>query len=187
MKWYVIHTQSGHENKLREAIRSAVEREGMQDKFGEILVAEIEVEESKGGRKRKLKKNYYPGYIFIEMEYNEHTWALVKNVAMMRKPAFIGERRRFAKKNVVSKPMPVAPDEIARVRRILEEGDVVIASDIVFEKGEVVLIKDGPFEGFKAVVDEIKEQKERLEVLVNIFGRSTPVELSFSQVEKVED
>lgn len=187
MKWYVIHTQSGHENKLKNAILAAVESEKMQDKFGEILVPEVEVEESKSGKKKIVKKNYYPGYIFIEMEYDEFTWSLVKGVAMARKPAFIGERKRFTKKDTISKPVPVRDAEIDRIRKIVEEGDAGISSELAFEKGELVLIKEGPFEGFKAVIDEVKEQKEKLDVLVNIFGRSTPVELSFSQVEKVED
>jgi len=187
MKWYVIHTQSGHENKLKNAIEATVAAEGMQDKFGEILVPEVEIEESKGGKKKVIKRNYYPGYIFIEMDYDEFSWALVKGVAMARKPAFIGERKRFTKKDVINKPVPVRDTEIAKIRQIIEEGDAGITSELVYEKGEVILIKEGPFEGFKAVIDEVKEQKEKLDVLVNIFGRSTPVELSFSQVEKVED
>ncbi len=186
MKWYAIHTQSGQENKLRTAILKIVEDRKMQEHFGEIIVPEIEIEEKKGDKKRKVKKNLYPGYVFIQMEYSDDAWLLIKSVAFIRKPAFVGERKRFDKQAGV-KPTPITAAEIERIRKMMQDGEIKTAREITFEKGEMILIKDGAFAGFKAVIDDVKEGKEKLDVLVNIFGRSTPVELSFSQVEKIED
>ena len=186
MKWYAIHTQSGQENKLRTAILKIVEDRKMQSHFGEIIVPEIEIEEKKGDKKRKIKKNLYPGYVFIQMEYSDDAWLLIKSVAFIRKPAFVGERKRFDKDAGV-KPTPITQAEIDRIRKMMQDGEIKTAREITFEKGEMILIKDGAFAGFKAVIDDVKEGKEKLDVLVNIFGRSTPVELSFSQVEKIED
>jgi len=188
MKWYAIHTQSGHENKLKFAIENLIKKKGMEEFFGEIIVPEVEVEVKKEGKKKLLKKNLYPGYIFIQMDYTEDTWLLLKSVPFQRKPALIGEKRKHAgKKNSFSEPKSVSEAEVAKIRRMIEEGGTASVSKIMFEKGEMILIKEGPFAGFKAVIDDVKEGKEKLDVLVNIFGRSTPVELNFSQVEKVED
>jgi len=187
MKWYAIHTQSGQENKLRNAILKIVGDRKMQEHFGEIIVPEIEIEEKKGDKKRKVRKNLYPGYVFIQMRYSEETWLLVKSVAFIRKPAFVGERKKFTKKGAGVKPTPISVAEIERIKRMMQEGEIKTARVITFEKGEMILIKDGAFAGFKAVIDDIKEGKDKMDVLVNIFGRSTPVELNFSQVEKVED
>jgi len=186
MKWYAIHTQSGHENKLKNAIENLVKEKKMGDSFGEIIVPEVEIEEKKNGKKKVVKKNLYPGYLFVEMEYSEEALLLIKSLAFSRKPQFIGERKRFSKKSF-SAPSPISAVEIAKIKQKIEEGDVATASGLSYEKGEMILIKEGPFAGFKAVIDEVKEGKEKLDVLVNIFGRSTPVELNFSQVEKVED
>ncbi len=186
MKWYAIHTQTGQENRLRNAILKIIADRKMQDRFGEIIVPEIEIEEKKGEKKRKVRKNLYPGYVFVQMEYSEEAWLLIKSVEFIRKPALIGERKRFSKDTGV-KPTPISAAEIERIKRMMQEGEIKTARVVTFEKGETILIKDGAFAGFKAVIDDIKEGKEKLDVLVNIFGRSTPVELSFSQVEKVED
>jgi len=186
MKWYAIHTQSGQENKLRNAILKIVEDRKMQDHFGEIIVPEVEIEEKKGDKKRKVRKNLYPGYVFIQMHYSDEAWLLIKSVAFIRKPAFVGEKKRFDK-NAGIKPTPITAVEIERIRKMMQDGEIKKVHEISFEKGETILIKDGAFAGFKAVIDDIKEGKEKLDVLVNIFGRSTPVELSFSQVGKVED
>ncbi len=186
MKWYVIHTQSGYENKLKNAILEEVKRRGLVDSFGEIIVPEVEIEELRDGKKKTVKKNLYPGYLFLQMDYSEETWFLVKNIAFTRKPAFIGERRRFSKD--MTKPSAITEREVEKIRKMIEEGQVKgAAAGLTFEKGEMVLVKEGPFAGFKAVIDEVKEGKEKLEVLVNIFGRSTPVEVNYSQVEKVEE
>lgn len=184
MRWYAIHTQTGQENKLRNALLKVIEDKKMQEHFGEIIVPEIEVEEKKGEKKRKVKKNLYPGYVFIQMKYSQEVWILVKSVAFVRKPIFVGERKRFAKE---SEPTPISTAEIERIKRMMQEGEVKTARVLTFERGETVLIKEGAFAGFKAVIDDIKEEKEKMDVLVNIFGRSTPVELSFSQVEKIEE
>jgi transcription termination/antitermination protein NusG len=187
MKWYAIHTQSGHENKLKFAIETLIKQKGMESDFGEIIVPEIEIEVKKEGKKKLVKKNLYPGYIFIEMNYSEDTWVLLKSVPFQRKPALIGEKRNHSGKKSFVEPKSVSLAEIAKIRKMIEEGEVASVSKIMFEKGEMVLIKEGPFANFKAVIDDVKEGKEKLDVLVNIFGRSTPVELNFSQVEKVED
>ncbi len=187
MKWYAIHTQTGQENRLRNAILKVIADRKMQDRFGEIIVPEIEIEEKKGDKKRKVKKNLYPGYVFVQMHYSEEAWLLIKSVEFIRKPALVGERKRFSKKDAEIKPTPISAAEIERIKRMMQEGEIRTARVVTFEKGETVLIKDGAFAGFKAVIDDIKEGKERMDVLVNIFGRSTPVELSFSQVEKIED
>jgi len=184
MKWYAIHTQTGHENKLRNALLKVIEDRRMQEHFGEIIVPEIEVEEKKGDKKHKVKRNLYPGYVFVQMNYSQEAWLLVKSVAFIRKPAFVGERKRFAKD---SEPTPISAAEVERIKRMMQEGEVKTARTLTFERGETILIKEGAFAGFKAVIDDIKEEKEKMDVLVNIFGRSTPVELSFSQVEKIEE
>ncbi len=186
MRWYAIHTQSGYEAKLKNAIENLVKEKSMQQFFGEIVVPEIEIEEKKGDKKKKVKKNLYPGYIFLQMDYTDEAWLLVKSIAFIRKPAFVGERKKYNKDAGV-KPTSISQDEIERIKQMMEAGEIKTARDISFEKGEMILIKDGAFAGFKAVIDDVKEQKEKLDVLVNIFGRSTPVELSFSQVEKIED
>ena len=190
MKWYVIHTQSGEEGKLKTAIERLIEEKGMQNSFGEIIVPEVEIEEKKDGKVKVVKKNLYPGYVFIQMEFSEDALLLVKEVPFSRKPLFIGEKKRFQtpkQKQNFAMPMIITEAEIQKIKRMLEEGEVSGSSSTMYEKGEMILIKDGPFAGFKAVIDDVKEGKEKLEVLVNIFGRSTPVELNFSQVEKVED
>lgn len=186
MKWYVIHTQSGYESKLKIAIENLAKEKKLQKYFGEIIVPEVEIEEKKNGKKKLVKKNLYPGYVFIEMDYNDEAWFLVKSVAFTRKPAFVGERKRFNQKGE-ARPSPITQAEIERIKKMIEDGEIKTTRDISFEKGEMILIKDGPFAGFKAIIDDVKEGKEKLDVLVNIFGRSTPVELNFSQVEKVED
>lgn len=190
MKWYAIHTQSGHENRLKQAIEQLVAEKEMGDYFGEIIVPEVEVEKKKEGKKRVIKKNLYPGYIFLQMEFSEDALLLIKSVAFARKPLFIGERKRFQtskQKQNVSEPTIISEAEIQKIKKMIEEGVVSPSSAVMYEKGEMILIKDGPFTGFKAVIDDVKESKEKLGVLVNIFGRSTPVELNFSQVEKIED
>lgn len=187
MKWYAIYTQSGREAKLRDAILKLIEDRGMQSSFGEIIVPEVEVEEKKSGKKRFVKRNLYPGYIFIQMDFTEDTLFLIKAVSMARKPIFIGERKRYGTQKGFVTPTIIPDAEIQKIRKMMEEGELSTVSTIMFEKGEEILIKDGPFAGFKATIDDVKEGKEKLDVLVNIFGRSTPVELNFSQVEKIED
>jgi len=190
MKWYAIHTQSGEEGKLKNAIEQLIAEKGMQGSFGEIIVPEVELEEKKDGKLKVVKKNLYPGYVFIQMEYSEEALILVKEVPFSRKPLFIGEKKRYQtskQKQSFVIPMVISEMEIAKIKKMLEEGAVSGSSSTMYEKGETIMIKDGPFAGFKALIDDVKEGKEKLEVLVNIFGRSTPVELNFSQVEKVED
>ena len=190
MKWYAIHTQSGEESKLKNAIERLIEEREMQSSFGEIIVPEVEIGDKKDGKAKTAKKNLYPGYVFIQMEFSEDALLLIKEVPFSRKPLFVGEKKRFqaaAQKQTFAKPMMISDAEIMKIKKMIENGELSASSSTVYEKGEMILIKDGPFAGFKAVIDDVKDGKEKLEVLVNIFGRSTPVELNFSQVEKVED
>ena len=188
MKWYILSTKAGDENKLQLAIEHLIAEKGMEDFFGEILVPEVEREEKKDGKVKMVKKNFYPGYVFIQMNFTEDALILVKSVPFARKPLFVGETKRYKSgKQGWVVPPAVSESEIQNMKKRLEEGAVSGASSTMYEKGETILIKDGPFAGFKALIDDVKEGKEKLEVLVNIFGRSTPVELNFSQVEKVED
>jgi len=189
MKWYILSTKAGDEQKLKLAIERLIAEKDMQASFGEILIPEVEREEKKDGKMKIVKKNFYPGYLFIQMDFSEETLLLVKSVPFSRKPLFVGETKRYktAKKQSWTIPQSVPEAEIQNMKKRLEEGAVSGSASTIYEKGETILIKDGPFAGFKALIDDVKEGKEKLEVLVNIFGRSTPVELNFSQVEKVED
>ena len=187
MKWYILSTKAGDENKLKLAIERLIAEKGMQDFFGEILVPEVEREEKKDGKLKVVKKNFYPGYLFIQMDFTEDALILIKSVPFARKPLFVGETKKYKATKGWVVPPAVSEAEIQNMKKRLEEGAVSGSSSTMYEKGETILIKDGPFAGFKALIDDVKEGKEKLEVLVNIFGRSTPVELNFSQVEKVED
>ena len=189
MKWYILSTKAGDEQKLKLAIERLIAEQGMQDSFGEILIPEVEREEKKDGKIKIVKKNFYPGYLFIQMNFTEEALLLVKSVPFARKPLFVGEMKRYQglKQKGWTVPQAVSEVEIQNMKKRLEEGAVSDSATTMYEKGETILIKDGPFAGFKALIDDVKEGKEKLEVLVNIFGRSTPVELNFSQVEKVED
>ena len=187
MKWYILSTKAGDEQKLKLAIERLIAEKEMQASFGEILIPEVEREEKKDGKVKIVKKNFYPGYLFIQMDFTEESLLLVKSVPFSRKPLFVGEMKRYQSQKGWSVPQSVSEAEIQNMKKRLEEGAVSDSATTMYEKGETILIKDGPFAGFKALIDDVKEGKEKLEVLVNIFGRSTPVELNFSQVEKIED
>ena len=172
--WYVIHVYSGFEKKVATAIREQAEQKGLAERFEEILVPTEEVVEVKRGAKVSSERKFFPGYVLIKMDLDDQTWHLVKNTAKVT--GFLGGRGR---------PSPISEAEAARIMRQVQEGIERPKPSITFEIGEQVRVSDGPFTSFNGVVVEVDEEKSRVKVAVSIFGRATPVELEYSQVEKV--
>lgn len=174
MRWYVIHAFSGYEKKVVTSLQEQIELAGMQDKFGEILVPTEEVVEMKDGQKRKSERKFFPGYVLVQMDLDDDTWHLVKETP--RVMGFIGGK--------ADQPAPITEKEAALIlQRVQDSGDAP-KPKTVFEAGETVRVIDGPFNDFDGVVEEVNYEKSRMRVAVTIFGRSTPVELEFTQVEK---
>lgn len=169
--WYVVHVYSGYEEKVKTSIEEGVERKQLQEKIGRILIPSENVIELKKGEKKESKKKFYPGYIMVEMELNDDTWHLVKNTSKVT--GFVGGLA----------PIPVLQEEVDVILQQIEKG-VAPQVEIKYAEGEQVRIKEGPFSNFTGIVDEIDKDHERLKVMVSIFGRQTPVELDFHQVEK---
>jgi len=174
-RWYIVHAYSGMEKSVRRALLEKIERSGMNDKFGQILIPTEEVVEVKGGQRSVTERRFFPGYIMIEMEMTDETWHLVKNTSKVT--GFIGGK--------FNKPTPVPAHEIEKLLQQIQEGADKPRPKVLYEVGELVRIKEGPFADFNGNVEEVNYEKSRLRVLVTIFGRSTPVELEFGQVEKV--
>jgi transcriptional antiterminator NusG len=174
MRWYVVHAYSGYENYVKKTLQEHIERTNMQASFGEILVPSEEVVEIRDGKKRKSDRKFFPGYVLVQMDMNDASWHLVKNVP--RVLGFIG--------GTPDKPAPITDREANQILQRMEEGAERPRPKVLFEPGEVVRVVQGPFSEFEAVVEEVDYDKNRLKVSVLIFGRSTPVELEFSQVEK---
>ncbi|MDR9390267.1 MAG: transcription termination/antitermination protein NusG [Wenzhouxiangella sp.] len=174
-KWYVVHAYSGFEKQVQSSLQDYVKRAGMEDFFGEILVPTEEVVEMKKGVKRRSERKFFPGYVLVEMEMNDDSWHLVKSVPKVL--GFIGGRQ--------DQPAPITQREADTILQRVAEGVDKPRPKILFEPGEVVRVIDGPFNDFSGVVEEINYEKSRLRVAVSIFGRSTPVELDFQQVEKL--
>ena len=173
-RWYVIHVYSGFEKKVASAIREQAEQKALADRFEEILVPTEEVVEVKRGAKVSSERKIFPGYVLIKMDLDDETWHLVKNTAKVT--GFLGGR---------GKPLPISDAEAARIIHQMQEGVERPKPSITFEIGEQVRVSDGPFTSFNGVVEEVDEEKSRVKVAVSIFGRATPVELEYSQVEKV--
>ena len=173
-RWYVIHVYSGFEKKVATAIREQAEQKGLAERFEEILVPTEEVVEVKRGAKVSSERKIFPGYVLIKMDLDDETWHLVKNTAKVT--GFLGGR---------GKPLPISDAEAARIMHQMQEGIERPKPSITFEIGEQVRVSDGPFTSFNGVVEEVDEEKSRVKVAVSIFGRATPVELEYSQVEKV--
>lgn len=174
MRWYVVHAYSGYENYVKKTLQEYVDRAGVQDKFGDILVPAEEVVEIREGKKRKSERKFFPGYVLVQMEMDDAAWHLVRSVP--RVMGFIG--------GTADKPAPITDREVNQILQRMEEGAERPRPKVLFEPGEVVRVTNGPFADFEAVVEEVDYEKNKLRVSVLIFGRSTPVELEFTQVEK---
>jgi transcriptional antiterminator NusG len=174
LQWYVVHAYSGFENQVKRALEERVARAGMQDMFGEILVPTEEVVEMRDGAKRKSERKFFPGYVLVQMEMNDDTWHLVKDAPKVM--GFIG--------GTSDRPAPISQREADSILQRVQEGADKPRPKVLFEVGEVVRVNDGPFNDFNGVVEEVDYDKSRLKVSVLIFGRSTPVDLEFGQVEK---
>ncbi|MEY3037999.1 transcription termination/antitermination protein NusG [Marinobacterium sp. LSUCC0821] len=173
-RWYVVHAYSGYEKRVMAGLNEAVERNGMESLFGDILVPTEEVVEIRDGKKRKSERKFYPGYVLVNMVMNDETWHLVKSTP--RVLGFIG--------GTADKPAPITEREAEQILQRVESGVDKPRPKTMFEAGEMVRVNDGPFADFNGVVEEVDYEKSRLKVAVLIFGRSTPVELEFRQVEK---
>lgn len=173
-RWYVVHAYSGYEKRVMAGLKEAIERHGVEDLFGDILVPTEEVVEIRDGKKRKSERKFYPGYVLVNMVMNDETWHLVKSTP--RVLGFIG--------GTADKPAPITQREADEILQRVESGVDKPRPKTVFEPGEMVRVTDGPFADFNGVVEEVNYEKSRLQVAVLIFGRSTPVELEFGQVEK---
>lgn len=171
--WYIIHTYSGFEKKVAETLRSRVEAAGLQELFGEILIPTEDVIEMRHGKKVVTPKLFYPGYVLVEMEMNDNTWHLVRETP--RVTGFVGSGQR---------PSPLTPEEVDRILHKVEVAAENPKPRLKFDRGEPVKITDGPFKDFTGLVDEVNDDRSTLRVMVTIFGRATPVELDFYQVEK---
>lgn len=174
MRWYVVHAYSGFEQQVRRSLLDRIKRQGLEHLFGDALVPTEEVVEMREGQKRKSDRKFFPGYVLVQMEMNDESWHLVKEVPKVM--GFIG--------GTAEKPAPISDKEADAILRRVQEGVDKPRPKILFEPGEVVRICDGPFNDFNGVVEEVDYEKSRLRVAVLIFGRSTPVELEFGQVEK---
>ena len=174
MNWYVVHAYSGFENQVKRSLEDRISRNGMDNKFGDILVPTEEVVEMKEGLKRKSERKFFPGYVLVEMDLDDDSWHLVKETP--RVMGFIGGK--------ADEPAPISDAEAEAILRRVQVGTENVTPKTIFEPGELGRVIDGPFNDFNGVVEEVNYEKNRLHVAVTIFGRSTPVELDFGQVEK---
>ncbi|HMU37826.1 MAG TPA: transcription termination/antitermination protein NusG [Pseudomonadota bacterium] len=172
LKWYVVHTYSGHENKAKLSLQERIKQAGMDGEFGQVLIPTESVLELVKGQKRTTTRKFYPGYMFVQMMMSERTYHLVKNTA--RVTGFLGG----------TNPVPVNEKDIAQINSQMSEGSSKPKPRVSFEEGESVRVIDGPFANFAGIVDEVKPEKQKIKVRVSIFGRATAVELDFAQVEK---
>lgn len=173
-RWYVVHAYSGFEKSVQRALTERIARAGMQDSFGQILVPVEEVVEMKSGQKSISERKFFPGYVLVEMDMNDDTWHLVKSTPKVT--GFVG--------GTATKPTPISEKEVDKIMQQMQEGVEKPRPKVLFEAGEMVRVKDGPFTDFNGTVEEVNYEKSRLRVSVTIFGRPTPVELEFAQVEK---
>lgn len=173
-RWFVVHAYSGYEQQVVRSLKERIRHHGMEDQFGEILVPTEEVVEMRGGQKRKSDRKFFPGYVLVQMDMNDETWHLVKDVPKVM--GFVG--------GTSDRPAPISNNEADKILQRVQEGVERPRPKVLFEVGEVVRVIDGPFADFNGVVEEVNYEKNKMRVAVLIFGRSTPVELEFGQVEK---
>ncbi|QNT68837.1 transcription termination/antitermination protein NusG [Defluviicoccus vanus] len=173
-RWYVIHVYSGFERKVAQSIEEQARQAGMQDRISQVMVPMEQVVEVRRGKAVNADRKFFPGYVLVKMEMTDDTWHLVKNTPKVT--GFLGNRGR---------PTPIGEDEAKRILYQVQEGIERPKPAIVFEVGEQVRVSDGPFTSFSGLVEEVDEARSRLKVAVSIFGRSTPVELEYAQVEKL--
>ena len=182
-RWYVVHAYSGFEHQVQRALDTRIARAGMQDKFGQVLVPTEEVVEMRGGQKRKSERKFFPGYVLVQIEttddagiprIDDESWHLIKETPKVM--GFIG--------GTAERPLPIQDHEADVILRRVQDGVDKPKPKVLFEPGEMVRVTEGPFNDFNGVVEEVNYEKSRLRVAVSIFGRSTPVELEFGQVEK---
>ena len=174
LRWYIVHTYSGFENRVKSSLEERIRTLGLDRYFGRILVPTEQVVELRKGYKKTSSRKFYPGYIMVEMFLNDETWHIVRSTAKVT--GFVGGGNM---------PTAVPAEEAERIIRQMEEGISKPKAKYQFEEGDQVRVIDGPFNNFQGVVDEVKPDKEKLRVLIAIFGRSTPVELDFIQVNKI--
>ena len=174
LQWYVVHAYSNFEHKVKESLVERVRRAGLGEKFGEILVPTEEVVEMREGQRRKSERKFFPGYVLVQMEMDDETWHLVKEVPKVL--GFIGGSS--------DRPAPITDKEAQAILNRVQEGVDKPRPKVLFEPGEVVRVTEGPFNDFSGVVENVNYEKSKVRVAVQILGRSTPVELDFSQVEK---
>ena len=173
-RWYVVHAYSGFEKSVQRALSERILRHGMQDSFGRVLVPVEEVVELKQGQKSISERKFFPGYVLVEMEMNDESWHLVKSTPKVT--GFVG--------GTANKPTPISEKEVEKIMQQMQDGVEKPRPKVLFEPGEVVRVKEGPFTDFHGSVGQVNYEKNRLRVSVTIFGRATPVELEFGQVEK---
>ncbi len=173
-RWYVVHAYSGFEKSVQRALVERIQRHGMQDLFGRVLVPVEEVVELKQGQKSITERKFFPGYVLVEMEMNDESWHLVKSTPKVT--GFVG--------GTANKPTPISEKEVEKIMRQMLDGVEKPRPKVLFEPGEIVRVKEGPFTDFHGSVEHVNYEKNRLRVSVTIFGRATPVELEFGQVEK---
>ncbi len=173
-RWYVVHAYSGYEKRVMNSLKEQMALKGLEEQFGDVLVPTEEVVEMRDGKKRRSERKFYPGYVLVQMEMNDETWHMVKSTS--RVLGFIGGTK--------DKPAPITEKEALAILQRVETGAEKPKPKTLFEPGEIVRVIDGPFADFNGVVEEVDYEKSRVKVAVLIFGRSTPVELAFGQVEK---
>ena len=174
-KWYVVHAYSGFEKNVQKTLKERIEREGMQDYFGQILVPVEEVVDIKNGKRTLSERKFFPGYVLAEMEMTDDSWHLVKSTP--RVTGFIG--------GTANRPLPITQREVDAIMQQIQTGGEKPKPTVQFEVGQRIRVNEGPFADFNGVVDEVNYERNKLKVSVQIFGRETPVELDFMQVEKV--
>jgi transcriptional antiterminator NusG len=174
-RWYVVHVYSGMEKSVARALQERIDRAGMQDKFGKILVPTEEVVEMKGGQRTLTQRRFFPGYVLVEMDMTDDTWHLVKSTGKVT--GFVGGQG--------NRPAAISEKEVEKIMAQMQEGVEKPKPKVLFEVGEMVRVKEGPFNDFNGNVEEVNYDKNRVRVSVTIFGRATPVELEFGQVEKL--